>query len=143
VSHLNANTTQGLSWLDEVVVPGLRAGGGDATWEIEIHGNDGNDGSDDDEDEGDNDSIDDDDNDMGDGDGEDTDEDEDDVGQEGEESANAEYDAVGTKTLPSPLGPAVYIIRKMPPLNRRDDIDLKDEKDTALPPTIPLRFFTY
>mmetsp|Transcript_12688 Transcript_12688/g.16960 ORF Transcript_12688/g.16960 Transcript_12688/m.16960 type:complete len:553 (+) Transcript_12688:111-1769(+) len=147
VSHLNANTTQGLSWLDEVVVPGLRAGGGDATWEIEIHGSDGNDGSDDDEDddegEGDNDIIDDDDNDMGDGDGEDTDEDEDCVGQEGEESANTEYDAVGTKTLPSPLGPAVYIIRKMPPLNRRDDIDLKDEKDTALPPTIPLRFFTY
>jgi hypothetical protein len=40
VSHLNAHTPNGISWLEEVVQTGLLAGGGNATWEIEVHGND-------------------------------------------------------------------------------------------------------
>ena len=43
VSHLNAHTNDGLEWLEEVVVKGLRASGNNATWEVEIHGNDGDD----------------------------------------------------------------------------------------------------
>lgn len=42
VSHLNAHTKNGIDWLNAVVVPGLRDGGGrSSTWEIEIHGSDG------------------------------------------------------------------------------------------------------
>lgn len=41
ISHLNAHTPNGVEWLDAVVVPGLRAGGGKATWEVEVHGSDG------------------------------------------------------------------------------------------------------
>lgn len=41
VSHLNAHTTNGIDWLNAVVVPGLRGGGISSTWEIEIHGSDG------------------------------------------------------------------------------------------------------
>jgi SAM-dependent methyltransferase len=41
VSHLNAHTKNGIEWLHEVILPGLRTGGRDATWEIEVHGNDG------------------------------------------------------------------------------------------------------
>lgn len=41
VSHLNAHTTEGLEWLEGVIVNGLRAGGGTFLWEIEVHGNDG------------------------------------------------------------------------------------------------------
>jgi SAM-dependent methyltransferase len=40
ISHLNAHTPNGVSWLQEVVQTGLLAGGGNATWEIEVHGND-------------------------------------------------------------------------------------------------------
>jgi ubiquinone/menaquinone biosynthesis C-methylase UbiE len=40
ISHLNAHTPNGISWLEEVVQTGLRAGGGNANWEIEVHGND-------------------------------------------------------------------------------------------------------
>jgi hypothetical protein len=39
ISHLNAHTPNGVSWLEEVVQTGLLAGGGNATWEIEVHGN--------------------------------------------------------------------------------------------------------
>jgi hypothetical protein len=39
ISHLNAHTPDGVSWLEEVVQTGLLAGGGNATWEIEVHGN--------------------------------------------------------------------------------------------------------
>jgi hypothetical protein len=39
VSHLNANTKEGLDWLEEIVVKGLRAcGGKEVSWEIEVHG---------------------------------------------------------------------------------------------------------
>lgn len=41
ISHLNAHTKNGIEWLHEVVLPGLRAGDTDARWEIEVHGNDG------------------------------------------------------------------------------------------------------
>jgi hypothetical protein len=41
VSHLNAHTPSGLSWLEDVVFTGLRAGSGkDTAWTIEVHGND-------------------------------------------------------------------------------------------------------
>lgn len=28
-----------MKWLDEVLIPGLRQGGGDCEWELEVHGN--------------------------------------------------------------------------------------------------------
>jgi SAM-dependent methyltransferase len=87
VSHLNAHTSSGLEWLDNVVVVGLRAGGGIARWEIEVHGNDGD-----------------------------------------------------SESSSSP-GPAVYIIRKKPPIDLESD-EQKDDDDSA-PATIPLRFFSY
>jgi len=37
VSRMNAETKQGRDWINEVIVPGLRIGGGDAMWEIEVH----------------------------------------------------------------------------------------------------------
>jgi hypothetical protein len=40
VSHLNAHTPNGNSWSKELVQTGHRAGGGNATWEIEVHRND-------------------------------------------------------------------------------------------------------
>lgn len=43
VSHLNAHTKNGIEWLHEVILPGLRSGGRNATWEIEVHGSDGTD----------------------------------------------------------------------------------------------------
>jgi hypothetical protein len=39
VSHLNAHAPKGLEWLDDIVIPGLRKGGGDRKWQIEVHGN--------------------------------------------------------------------------------------------------------
>ena len=43
VSHLNAHAEEGVDWLEEIVVKGLRAAGGKeaARWEIEVHGNSG------------------------------------------------------------------------------------------------------
>ena len=40
ISHVNAHTINGEKWLDEVIVPGLRAGGGSSSWTIEVHGSD-------------------------------------------------------------------------------------------------------
>ena len=87
VSHLNAHTSSGLEWLDNVVVNGLRTGGGNARWEIEVHGNDGD-----------------------------------------------------QESLSSP-GPAVYIIRKMSPIDVKSDE--QEDDDDSTPATIPLRFFSY
>jgi hypothetical protein len=39
VSHLNAHIQSGLEWLDSIVVAGLRKGGKNNSWEIEVHGN--------------------------------------------------------------------------------------------------------
>jgi hypothetical protein len=40
VSHLNAHTPSGISWLEDVVFTGLRSGSGkDTAWTIEVHGN--------------------------------------------------------------------------------------------------------
>lgn len=40
MSHINAHTTKGEEWLEQVVLTGLRKGGGDSGWAIEVHGND-------------------------------------------------------------------------------------------------------
>ena len=40
VSHINAHTSKGQEWLEQVVLVGLRKGGADAGWAIEVHGND-------------------------------------------------------------------------------------------------------
>jgi hypothetical protein len=40
VSHLNAHTPSGISWLEDVVFTSLRSGSGkDTAWTIEVHGN--------------------------------------------------------------------------------------------------------
>jgi len=39
VSHINAHTVKGEEWLNNVVLTGLRNGGDNATWYIEVHGN--------------------------------------------------------------------------------------------------------
>ena len=41
ISHLNAKTPEGISWLEEVVITGLRRGDGDVDWAIESHGGGG------------------------------------------------------------------------------------------------------
>lgn len=41
ISHLNAHIPKGMGWLQDVVVKGLRNGGANAQWVIEVHGNDG------------------------------------------------------------------------------------------------------
>jgi len=40
ISHLNAHTSKGLGWLQDVVFEGLKRADTEATWEIEVHGND-------------------------------------------------------------------------------------------------------
>ena len=40
VSHLNANGPEGLSWVNEVLITGLKDGDGECSWRIEVHGND-------------------------------------------------------------------------------------------------------
>lgn len=39
VSHLNAQTDQGITWLSNVLFEGLRRGDSDVAWSVEVHGN--------------------------------------------------------------------------------------------------------
>lgn len=39
MSHINVHTSKGEEWLQDVVITGLRQGGSDASWNIEVHGN--------------------------------------------------------------------------------------------------------
>lgn len=39
ISHINAQTENGIDWLNSIVVPGLRQGSGWNKWSIEVHGN--------------------------------------------------------------------------------------------------------
>ena len=43
---MNAHTEDGFQWLEEVVVNGIREGGGESSWKCEVHGNDGVDDND-------------------------------------------------------------------------------------------------
>jgi len=38
ISHLNARVDSGLQWLNDVIVPGLREGGENCDWQVEVHG---------------------------------------------------------------------------------------------------------
>ena len=40
ISHINAHTENGMEWLNDIVVPGLRQGGGRRQWSVEVHGAD-------------------------------------------------------------------------------------------------------
>ena len=102
ISHLNAHAENGRQWLHELVIPGLRSGDSNASWEIEVHGEEdsGLIGKDDDEK---------------------------DVDEENEQKEESD----GNTSTDSP-GPAVYIIRKLPP---------KPDGDEDL--TVPLRLFSY
>ena len=40
VSHLNACNSEGLSWVEEVLMTGLRDGDEECDWRIEVHSND-------------------------------------------------------------------------------------------------------
>ena len=112
ISHLNAHAENGRQWLDELVIPGLRAGHSKASWEIEVHGEEDSGllkGADDDDD------------------------DDDDEGEKGggnDENGNKE-ESDGNTSTDSP-GPAVYIIRKLPPKPEGNEDS-----------TIPLRLFSY
>ena len=44
VSHLNACNSEGLSWVDEVLITGLRNGDGISDWRIEVHHSDSDNG---------------------------------------------------------------------------------------------------
>eukprot|EP00934_Nitzschia_sp_Nitz4_P001903 Nitzschia sp. Nitz4//scaffold170_size48074//30367//31646//NITZ4_007108-RA/size48074-augustus-gene-0.34-mRNA-1//-1//CDS//3329538649//1903//frame0 len=90
ISHLNAQNSDGLEWLDTLVVPGLRKGAGEYNWMVEVHGNDAASAS----------------------------------------AANNSDDAAPD------LGPAVYVIHKLPASEE------EKSKDDYLP-TIPIRFFSY
>ena len=54
MSRISAHTIKGQEWLEQVVLVGLRKGGADADWAIEVHGSDNippPDGDDDDNDD--------------------------------------------------------------------------------------------
>ncbi len=40
ISHINAQTENGIDWLNNIVVPGLRNGAGLQKWSVEVHGGD-------------------------------------------------------------------------------------------------------
>lgn len=40
ISHVNAHTENGMDWLNNIVVPGLRKGAGRHNWIVEVHGGD-------------------------------------------------------------------------------------------------------
>lgn len=86
ISHINAHTEDGIDWLNNIVVPGLRNGECQHEWSVEIHCGDMPENL------------------------------------EGEDDESAS------------LGPAVYIIHKGKLVNATDSAD---------PPTISLRFYSY
>ncbi|OEU20709.1 hypothetical protein FRACYDRAFT_234341 [Fragilariopsis cylindrus CCMP1102] len=49
ISHLNARVDSGIQWLNDVVVPGLREGGKNCDFQVEVHGNEVSTPSDDEE----------------------------------------------------------------------------------------------
>ena len=130
VSHLNAHTSDGIEWLDEVVITGLRDGGGrHSEWEIEVHGSDGLESVDDDG-----------------------------LGAHGEDSGSirinseefkkVELEAIEEEvasededhSIPPPSGgpgPAVYILHN---ISKTPKDDWTEEAD---PPAVALRFFSY
>jgi len=140
ISHLNANTSSGIEWIDEILVSGLRTGGDkSAKWVVECHSADmNNDDSMEEMDEegaenGKNEEV-----------VETTVEDDKDGSDDGSSSKEKSDNTRGP-------GPAVYIISKLPFSSSNDDEECKtDEKDKKgsnhddeHPPTIPLKFFTY
>lgn len=40
ISHVNAHSENGMDWLNNIVVPGLRKGAGRNHWSVEVHGGD-------------------------------------------------------------------------------------------------------
>ena len=50
ISHLNARVDSGIQWLNDVIVPGLREGGKNCDFQVEVHGNEVSTPSDDEED---------------------------------------------------------------------------------------------
>lgn len=38
ISHINAHTDEGVDWLNDIVVPGLRKGCSSTKWSVEVHG---------------------------------------------------------------------------------------------------------
>ena len=107
ISHLNAKTPEGISWLEEVVITGLRRGDGDVDLAIKSYGGGGDDEDEEEEGEGDFE--------------EDGEEEEgaDDIEEEEEE--NTEENRIeddDAEEQPRPhYGPAVYVIRKNGPPN--------------------------
>ena len=49
ISHLNARVDSGIQWLNDVIVPGLREGGKNCDFQVEVHGNEVSTPSDDEE----------------------------------------------------------------------------------------------
>lgn len=142
VSHLNANTSDGLKWLDEVVVPGLRQSDSYADWVIESHGAD--DEMDDEgelmeeeEEDGNVDDM------VGDidapGDGE-----EDDPKDGETTNAHDKEDGDDPDTeedgMSKRYGPAVYIIRKK---KFSKPVTESNRYEMQTPKPIPLKFFSY
>ena len=127
VSHLNAHVVSGMKWLDGILLPGLRQGGGSCEWEVEIHGN----GKEEEEEE--------------------------EARQNERASVPKDQDdeSSGSSQEEESLGPAVYIAHKLPPLstttNQADSV-VEGSADQTSPQSndddtekshIPLRFFTY
>jgi hypothetical protein len=53
ISHVNAQTEDGMQWLNSIIVPGLRVGSVSSKWRIEVHGGEISDSSDGENEEGD------------------------------------------------------------------------------------------
>lgn len=127
VSHLNANTTSGVEWVDEVVVAGLKEEGSNANWIVECHSADvsssiGEDEEYEEENEEENEQV------CKFVDDEDT---KDEIVEGEEDNGSGEEGENWEENNDENPGPAVYIIQKLPP---------NGNKKLS---TIPLKFFSY
>ena len=123
ISHLNANTTSGVEWVDEVVVTGLKEGGGNANWIVECHSADvsnsiGEEEYEEENEEDENEQV------VNDEDTNDAIVEREEDDGPGEEGEDWEENNDGNP------GPAVYVIQKLPPNGNKNS-------------TIPLKYFSY
>ena len=137
ISHLNANTMDGLKWLDEVIVPGLRKADSNADWAIESHGAEDPEDNDEeceidnfDEEPGDNVNVDE---------AESSEYPEDEIDNTKESENGQENEMINER-----FGPAVYIIRKNGCRSSKNiETNSSDKKNEGNLKTIPFKFFSY
>jgi ubiquinone/menaquinone biosynthesis C-methylase UbiE len=129
VSHINAHTSHGQTWVEEVVLPGLFQTCSDCAWSIDVHGNSASDEDDEDISKSNSDSEDDDEN----------------VTEKVDEDVNNPQEEEKS------LGPAVYILWKKP-LSKDSkipsttivvEVSSTDDKYVDFLNQIEMQFFSY